>query len=420
MRTDRCRIASLVLLALAAPALAGPLTPPVGVIQSTMKTLAEVEPRTPISDATTPGDGDSRFRITQPGSYYLTSSFTVGGGLAGIEIAAHDVTIDLNGFTITGGAGTRAGVQGGVSQRPTLRNGTIRAMTLVGVDFSGCDSAVIERVTVESCAGGGIVSGNRALISDCIGFTVGSGAVAVNCTAYDNNGDGFTTNDGAVIQDCLASSNEDDGFDVTWGITVTGSVAIANAGHGFAFGAHCHIEGNSARGNGSSHRPRELRPPERDRVQDRRRQQRADEQRRGHELVGELPDRRGQPRGADRADGRERGDQRQLRRDRAAQRRREPGALRERAERRRRAWRVRDARGVRGSEPRPVTTARRPRSGRGRGRRCARGGGGAVVRARAAGRVTPLRARIGHGSEWYQGAGVSVVRAGGAGGACTC
>ena len=280
MRTDRCRIASLVLLALAAPALAGPLTPPVGVIQSTMKTLAEVEPRTPISDATTPGDGDSRFRITQPGSYYLTSSFTVGGGLAGIEIAAHDVTIDLNGFTITGGAGTRAGVQGGVSQRPTLRNGTIRAMTLVGVDFSGCDSAVIERVTVESCAGGGIVSGNRALISDCIarsngsrgiaaqagsrvrdsiaanndgiGFTVGSGAVAVNCTAYDNNGDGFTTNDGAVIQDCLASSNEDDGFDVTWGITVTGSVAIANAGHGFAFGAHCHIEGNSARGNGSS------------------------------------------------------------------------------------------------------------------------------------------------------------------------
>ena len=69
----------------------GSLTPP-GAPAPTMKSLAQIEPRTPISSAP--------FTISVPGSYYLTTNVTVSAGDA-IIIAANNVTLDLNGFTIS-------------------------------------------------------------------------------------------------------------------------------------------------------------------------------------------------------------------------------------------------------------------------------------------------------------------------------
>jgi hypothetical protein len=69
----------------------GSLTPP-GAPAPTMKTLQQIEPRTPISSLPV--------FIGQPGSYYLTGSFDVGAGQDGIVVSANNVTIDLNGFTI--------------------------------------------------------------------------------------------------------------------------------------------------------------------------------------------------------------------------------------------------------------------------------------------------------------------------------
>lgn len=64
---------TIVALAFAAGALvAGPLDPPSGAIAPTYKTLAQVEPRIPLTQETAPGDANSTFRITQQGSYYLT------------------------------------------------------------------------------------------------------------------------------------------------------------------------------------------------------------------------------------------------------------------------------------------------------------------------------------------------------------
>src|SRR5215472_5508177 len=45
--------------------------------------------------------GGFPFTITQPGSYILTGNIVVSLG-GGIEIASDNVTIDLNGFTISG------------------------------------------------------------------------------------------------------------------------------------------------------------------------------------------------------------------------------------------------------------------------------------------------------------------------------
>ena len=69
----------------------GILTPP-GAPGPTMKSLDQVEPRTPISSVP--------YAINTSGSYYLTGNLTVNSGIA-ISINAGGVTLDLNGFTIS-------------------------------------------------------------------------------------------------------------------------------------------------------------------------------------------------------------------------------------------------------------------------------------------------------------------------------
>ena len=80
-------------LCVAAPALAGGLTPP-GAPAPTMKTLDEVEPRIPIGPLTTPGDAGSVYRISQPGSYYLTGNLVGQANKCGIEIASSGVSVN--------------------------------------------------------------------------------------------------------------------------------------------------------------------------------------------------------------------------------------------------------------------------------------------------------------------------------------
>src|ERR1039458_5869229 len=69
----------------------------------TMKTLQQIEPRTPISALPA--------TITVSGSYYVTTNLTgIAGSTNGITILVSDVTLDLSGFTLLGVAGSGSGI----------------------------------------------------------------------------------------------------------------------------------------------------------------------------------------------------------------------------------------------------------------------------------------------------------------------
>lgn len=217
---------------IAAAAVAGPLTPPVGPIAPTHKTLTEVEPRTAINSTNTPGDADSLYKITQPGSYYFTDNITGVINKSGIEVAASDVTIDLNGFELVGVTGTITvhGIVASVSglQGVRILNGTIREWGGMGVNL------------LSSVVSSGSITGVLARENADDGFAVHTRFIITACAASANGGGGFNAVNECVFSDCVADGNDDFGFNLFNGSALTNCTAYSN---GFC-GIQC---GNNAR-----------------------------------------------------------------------------------------------------------------------------------------------------------------------------
>lgn len=187
--------------ALGAMAKAGPLNPPAGAVASTSKPLGEVEPRTAINSTNTPAGGGATYRITQPGAYYLTGHLSIAPGSHGVLVLASDVSIDLNGFTIVGGAGTGSGVSVSTSAiNFALCNGVIRNCGLNGVDASATPNVRIEGLTVVGCAGYGILAGDNALVSLCSCTANASGTVGGG--GFSNSTDALSVGYGSLVRSC--------------------------------------------------------------------------------------------------------------------------------------------------------------------------------------------------------------------------
>lgn len=211
---------------------AGDLAPPAGPVAGTMKTLEQIEPRTPISSLP--------FNITQSGSYYLTGNLSTTAN--GITVLAPDVTIDMMGFTITGSTPNDfAGVlvEFGTTGNFVLRNGMIRTfaqgVTTTDEGETGGGSSVIG-VGVEEAGITGIslLSGNN-LVKDCYAERATAGAPMALST-----GIGVA---GGVIENCRVR-----GFDYGLGGTLgsaihnsvaqdcdTGAIVLSGVVRGCAF-----------------------------------------------------------------------------------------------------------------------------------------------------------------------------------------
>lgn len=234
----------------------GSLTPP-GAPTPTMKSLDQIQPRTPISY-----DG---YYIGSPGSYYVTtnltgSAFGVPGSPYGIYIASDNVTVDLNGFTLQGVPGSYSGIYiYGSHTNITVRNGIITGWAGNGVTWNypstpPPQNVVLEHLTVYANANHGIVTGNGGMVSDCLVanngfdgiFVYGNGSQIIGNTLIGN----AANTDGGEGIGVEGSNNRIEGNHVT-------GTASSRA---FGYGIACNISGftnnviikNSVSGNGAN------------------------------------------------------------------------------------------------------------------------------------------------------------------------
>ena len=139
-----------------------PTTPPA----ETMKTLEQVEPRTPL------GQADFSITISQSGSYYLTQDVTIAGANDnGITIDPNNVTIDLMGFTITcPGSGAGSGIFMNGRTNIEINNGTVQRFGKTGIfeaNFSGSGHRVIGVRSIENGQYGIWLWSDNSLVKDC-------------------------------------------------------------------------------------------------------------------------------------------------------------------------------------------------------------------------------------------------------------
>ena len=259
MRLSHRRVITIstVVLALAAGAgllIAGPLNPPGGAVSPTYKTMTEVEPRIAINATNTPGDASSMFRISQPGSYYLTGNIASSPGKNGLAIAVGRVSIDLNGYTISGGA---SGIASSISTEAiAVRNGMITGTSLHGIDISNSQRSAVDRVVILNVVGSGIACGSGSRVSNC---QVNGGAncyytppecIIDHCLATNGSGNGFNADSESSLTDCTASYCTGMGFKLSGNDSrVLDCTANQCGTAGFSIGAYSMVERCAATGN---------------------------------------------------------------------------------------------------------------------------------------------------------------------------
>ncbi len=271
------------LLALPALALAQGSLTPAAAPAPTMRTLTQIEPRTPLESGV-PGvtvAANGGFVISAPGSYFLTANLAVSSG-SGIEITASNVTLDLSGFTISStaspnagfaiavanaqqgitirnghivgsftydpstGTGSGSGFARGIFSSSIIRNSLVSGLTIRGTSTDGIyldQGSTIDHCVVEHCGGmalrAQVVTNSSAIdcnsgiagetLSNCqaIAYNAAINATqtASNCTGTSTAGTGLNA---ANAENCIGTSTSGTGLNATQ--TATGSTGTTASG----------------------------------------------------------------------------------------------------------------------------------------------------------------------------------------------
>lgn len=195
------------------------------------------------------------FTISSPGSYRLKSNITVPDeNTTAIVVAADDVTIDLNGYSIRGGTvctgvpvtsctptGSGKGIDASTHSNVTVMNGTIRGVGNVGILLL---QGSIENVKLLSNGSHGIedadifLNNSPVMVTNCAansngGFGIRSCWSAIGTTTSFNQADGMFA--GGTVSNCSAEQNGGNGIAGYGNVTtILNSTAGSNGGWGLA------------------------------------------------------------------------------------------------------------------------------------------------------------------------------------------
>lgn len=276
------RVIACVVAALAASAL-GQLTPPTGPIKSTMKTLHEIEPSTPIGHDTTPGDATAEFVISYAGHYHLTDLATSSDKNV-IRVRSSGVTIDLRGHKILPLINGKSGI---VSTQDAglvvVRNGEVGGNAdWPAIDLSLGSHSIVENIrvtegapaiamgthaivrntTVREARGTGIIVGRSSLVESCIvdgssvedsiGISTGEVCIVRDSTVTGFDFAGIAAGPGTRVADCTASGCRFTGFHGVEGAMFSGCTSRENHLYGFYFMSSVRARDCTALDNGAS------------------------------------------------------------------------------------------------------------------------------------------------------------------------
>ena len=231
----------------------------------TMKTLDEVEARTPIHA------DDLPLVITESGSYYLAENITFSTpDINGITITASDVTIDLNGFTLKGpgtastwvDTGHGITVDSNLRTRITILNGSVvnwasgiqlitTGVQIRDIKASGNPAhgiglggrSIIERCVTNGNGSVGIYTTNDSLVKDCVSMANSASYMTVSF------GKGIEVGSGSVVTECTASFNHEQGIAASSNCTVENCVTIRNGSAGILTGRDSIVRGCTSNDN---------------------------------------------------------------------------------------------------------------------------------------------------------------------------
>ena len=225
------------------------------------------------------------FVISQAGSYVLTRNLSTSPSNDCIDVMVGSVTIDLNGFTITG---AKIAIHARHSRGVVVQNGIIRLSAYDGIVLG--NNGVVKNVQTNVNNGSGVVCAIHCIIMDTAansnggqGIQVLAAATIVNNTVSYNGldgivcrgdvfsaaecrisgntatlngqsvlgGSGILAGRESVIDSNTVNGNFDNGI-VATSSTITGNAANENGKAGIDASAGSVVSSNTANGNGKS------------------------------------------------------------------------------------------------------------------------------------------------------------------------
>jgi len=200
------------------------------------------------------------YTITAQGSYIINQNLKANWH--GIKVQANNVTIDLNGYSISGNnASGGYGVYMNGCSNVEIRNGTIRNFGSRGIyeEGSSGNSHRVINVRVMNNKGSGIsLNGNNHMLKDCTisnnggyGIYAYSGSTVSGNTSYNNGSYGISAGFGCTVSGNTSYSNGGDGISASAGSTLSGNTAYNNGNYGIAASVGSTVTGNTAYANGN-------------------------------------------------------------------------------------------------------------------------------------------------------------------------